>query len=114
MMNEEKRHHQRIDSLNLIAYTCLDETGEVAMQGMGRTLNVSEGGILLETYAEIDSRSDILLNIGLEDDLVEIKGTVVSSRPAKEGAYEAGIQFHDIGDRERTILKLYIQAFKGL
>jgi len=47
MTSNDKRLHLRIDSLNLLAYSCIDDTGQVVVQGMGRTLNVSQGGILL-------------------------------------------------------------------
>ena len=112
MTKEDKRNHPRFDALNLIAYTCSDETGQIIIQGMGRTLNISEGGMLLETHVQIDSQCDILLTIGLEDDLIEIKGKVVTSKPGKEDKFESGIQFLKFGKTELTILKLYIKAFK--
>ncbi|MBU0987333.1 MAG: PilZ domain-containing protein [Proteobacteria bacterium] len=114
MTKEDQRHHPRIYSLNLIAYACTDETGQVVMQGMGRTLNVSEGGMLLETHVQIDLQSTVLLTIGLEDDLIEISGKVITSKPGNEDKFEAGIQFTGIGEAELIILKLYIIAFKGL
>ena len=114
MTSEDKRLYPRIHSLNLISYDCLDETGQLIMQGMGRTLNVSEGGILLETHVQIEPESDVLLSIGLEDDLVEIKGKVITSKLGKEEKFESGIQFLEVGEDELVILKLYIKAFKGL
>ena len=54
MDQEDKRKNQRIDSHNLLTYSCLDKNGAVITQGMGRTLDVSEGGILLETQAKLD------------------------------------------------------------
>jgi hypothetical protein len=49
MTSENKRKHERIQSLNL-SYICLDEDANIIKQGMGRTLNISESGILLETH----------------------------------------------------------------
>ena len=54
MMTLEKRIKPRADSHNILSYVCLDEENEIVEQGMGRTLNVSEGGILLETHDSID------------------------------------------------------------
>ena len=42
----DKRRHTRYESLNL-SYVCLDENDNIIKQGMGRTLNISESGILL-------------------------------------------------------------------
>ena len=113
MTQEEKRLHPRFDALNLIAYDCVDESGQVVMRGMGRTLNVSEGGILLETHIQIEQQYDALLSIGLENDLIDIKGKIVFSKPGKVDKFEAGIKFLEIGATELDILKLYIKAFKN-
>ena len=112
MTQEDKRLHARINALNLISYECMDKTGQVVLQGMGRTLNVSEGGILLETHVQIEPHCTVSLTIGLEDDLVEISGTAVTSKPGEDDKFESGIRFADIGETELTVLILYIQAFK--
>ena len=56
MNTNEKRKHPRVNALNL-SYICLDEDQQVIKQGMGRTLNVSESGILLETHFPIEARA---------------------------------------------------------
>jgi hypothetical protein len=94
MTNEEKRKHQRIDSLNL-SYICLDEDQHVVKQGMGRTLNLSESGILLETYFPIGAEHTVILSIGLEESLLDVKGRPVYTRPKEQGMYEVGIEFLD-------------------
>jgi len=114
MMQEERRLHPRFDALHLIAYDFMDEDGQVVMRGMGKTLNISEGGILLETHIQIEQQYDVLLSIGLENDLIDIKGKVVASRPGKVDKFESGIKFLEIGETELAILKLYIKAFKKL
>jgi len=114
MGKEEKRIHARINALNLISYECSDETGQMVLQGMGRTLNISEGGILLETHVQLEPQHTVSLAIGLEDELIYISGTVVVSKPGKEDKFESGIQFADIGETELEVLKLFIQAFNEL
>ncbi len=114
MTQDDKRLHSRIDALNLIAYECMDESGQVVMHGMGRTLNISEGGILLKTHVQIEQQYDASLSIGLENDLIDIKGKVVASKPGKVDNFESGIKFLEISEKELSILKLYIKAFKEL
>jgi c-di-GMP-binding flagellar brake protein YcgR len=113
MTKDDKRVHPRIDALNLIGYDCMDEDGQVVLHGMGRTLNVSEGGILLETHVQIEQQYDASLSIGLEDDLIDIKGKVVASKPGKVDKFESGIKFLEISEKDLAILKLYIKAFKN-
>ncbi len=109
----EKRKSQRIDSPNLLSYICLDENNNEMIQGMGRTLNVSEGGILLETHVPIDPRYTVCLTIGLEDDLVHLKGHIIHQRRCEGGKFESGIEFMDVDERKRRLLRQYMTIFKG-
>ena len=111
MTTENKRRHSRVDSLNLLSYSCTDDTGQVVIQGMGRTLNVSQGGILLETHAQIDSSYTISLTIGLQEELIDINGQVVRSIPGKDDNYESGIKFHEMDEAALQLLNKYIKAF---
>jgi hypothetical protein len=110
-INDERRHHPRINALNLISYSCIDATKSVVAQGMGRTLNVSEDGILLETHIPIDPKNTIELAIGLEDEVINIKGSIMYSTPGKDEKYEAGIEFVDTDEATIEILKKYIKVF---
>lgn len=111
---KQKRKHDRIGSLNLLNYVCLDENNEEVVQGMGRTLNVSQGGILLETHVLMDKRHIVSLSIGLENEMVDIKGKVIYYRDGKEGKFESGIQFQGITEKSLKILNRYIIAFREL
>ena len=111
MVTDERRHHPRINALNLISYSCFDATKSVVAQGMGRTLNVSEDGILLETHVSINPQYVIELAIGLEDELINIKGSIIFSTPGKDEKFEAGIEFVETDDATIEILKKYIKVF---
>jgi c-di-GMP-binding flagellar brake protein YcgR len=113
MTTREKRQHYRVDSLNLLSYTCQDEDGNLVKHGMGRTLNVSESGILLETHIELDPQYIVLLTIGLEEDLVEIHGQVVHSKKVPDGKIESGIHFSEMDDAAKAVLTKYIEAFEA-
>lgn len=112
MSTEEKRKHHRIDSLHLLNYVYTDEKSEDAMQGMGRTLNISEAGILLETHTPpISVGSVVSLTIGFEEEVVDIKGRVVYTKESKNDMYESGIEFFDVDADAKKILEQYIEAF---
>ena len=49
-MNTERRRYIRPESLNLLDYLVVDEAGRPGDYSMARTLNVSKGGILMETH----------------------------------------------------------------
>jgi hypothetical protein len=113
MTTANHRKHPRIDSLNLLHYTCIDQHQQEVGQGMGRTLNVSVSGIRLETHAPLDTDSVVALTIGLEDDTIQIKGQVVHLEPNSEGRFEAGIEFFDVGQAEQAMLQKYIALFES-
>ena len=107
MTSADKRKHERIHSLNL-SYLCLDENHNIVKQGMGRTLNISESGILLETHFPVESTHVIQLTISLEEDLLDIKGQPVHITPKDDGKYEIGIQFIEPDPDTTRRLKKYI------
>jgi hypothetical protein len=109
MTSENKRKHERIRSLNL-SYICLDEEENVIKQGMGRTLNISESGILLETHFPIESQHVVQLTVSLEEDLLDLKGKPVHVHSKEEGKYEIGIQFVDLDQHATDLLKNFISA----
>ncbi|MFH2065278.1 MAG: PilZ domain-containing protein [Pseudomonadota bacterium] len=111
---EQKRKYDRIGSLHLLNYVCLDENNEEVNQGMGRTLNVSQGGILLETHVPLDKKHVISLSIGLEEELVDIHGTVIYCREGKKGKTESGIEFQNIDETSLQVLNRYIKAFREM
>jgi len=52
-LNEErpKTRHKRLETLNLVSLSHRDPDGRVDLEIVGRTLDLSEGGILLEFFA---------------------------------------------------------------
>jgi len=113
MTTDEKRKNQRVDSPNLLSYVCLDENNNEIIQGMGRTLNVSEGGILLETHVPIGTQYIVSLTIGLEDDLMNFKGSITHHQKREDGKFESGIEFIEMDERKCRFLRQYIVIFTG-
>jgi len=111
MTAENKRKHERIRSLNL-SYICLDEDNNIVKQGMGRTLNISESGILLETNFPIESNHTIQLTISLEEDLLDIVGKAVHVRSINGGKYQIGIQVIDLDKDTAKLLNKFIDTRK--
>ncbi len=112
MDNNENRKNPRIDSHNLISYIRLDKNGNPVGQGMGRTLNISEGGILLETHVPIDPQYVLSFAINLEDEIIDIKGIVTYNKKRYDNKYETGIQFIEMDESRIKILKQFAVMFK--
>lgn len=109
---EERRKHQRSGAQNLLYYVCLDEDCENVRQGMGKTLNVSLDGILLETHVAIELNHMVSLSIGLEEQTVDIVGKVVHTGKGENGMFKAGIEFQKFDAEARNVLEAFIAAFE--
>ena len=104
LMVTEKRQHQRVSTLNLLHYVCLDDDGSHLEQGMGKTLDISQGGLLMETHIQIEAPFIMLLALGFEEELVDIKGEVVYSRKNEAGMYESGVKFLETNEKINRIV----------
>jgi hypothetical protein len=110
----EKRKYTRITSSNLLSYTCMNIENMVVQQGMGKTLDVSEGGILLETHVPIDAGDTVHLDIGFKDEVATIVGNVAYTRQGENGRAESGIRFEACSDKGHEILLSFIENFKRM
>ena len=107
MTFKNKRKHQRFKTLNL-SYICLDENQNIVKQGMGRTLNISESGILLETHFPIEFKHTVQLTLSLEEDLLDITGKPIHAKSTGAGRYEIGIQFFELDQNTNRVIKKFI------
>jgi hypothetical protein len=106
------RRSPRLDTFNLLHFQLLGPGVPYASRGMGRTLNASENGMLLEVYAPVQEGQEILVTVGLEEDLVDLRGRVAYAKPAEGTAHQAGIEFLDMDARGRDVLARYLRAFR--
>ena len=113
MTPTEHRHSIRKNSLHLLDYLIIDQHGLQTTYSMGRTLDVSENGLKLETTHEISKGDTLLITVGLEEDLVDLRGEVVHTE-ILDGCYITGIEFLDISAEGRRIFKKYAEAFRSM
>jgi len=76
---------------------------------MGRAINVSQEGILIETHKPIDSKYIRLMLIGIEDELIQVKGNIVYCLPDRSKMFRTGIQFFETKEK---ILSFVINLVK--
>jgi hypothetical protein len=114
MTNQEKRKHSRTASLRLLNYIAYDKIEVETAQGMGRTLNVSESGIMLETHHPFNVDQVISLKIGFEEKVVDVRGRVIYTRQNTVGLYQSGIEFCDVDNAALLVLRQYSAAFNSV
>ncbi len=109
-MTTERRRFIRPEALNLLDYLVVDAQGRQGEYSMGRTLNVSRGGILMETHIPLPVGQQVMITLGLEDNLVDIMGRIVYATYSA-GMHQNGIEFFHVAETDRRILEHYTEAF---
>jgi hypothetical protein len=114
MDDRQRRKWDRKSTLNLVEYVILGDNGEHLSRGMGRTRNVSEGGLLLETYRPLEPEQNVRISVGLGDDLIELKGRIVHLHPpippSSKDHYCSGVELTEINEEGKRLLRKYIKA----
>lgn len=109
---QDRRSSERIDTLNFVHYV-LDGCGEGDIQNMGRTLDASEKGMLLQTSAPLPVGQRITLNVGLADNIVELSGEIVHCVETAQGLCNSGIEFDALAAGQLEKLKNFLTAFSA-
>lgn len=106
------RRAPRIKSINLVSYARHNESLKVDEDGgVARTVNLSESGILLETYSPLPLESVIEIDISLGDRLVTVSGEVTRAETVDKGVYRLGIRFREsAGSSGRKALRDYLSS----
>jgi hypothetical protein len=107
----ERRKHTRVETRNHILYESMDNEGQIVCRSMGKAINISQSGILLESPDPIEKGNVTLVTVDLENNLIEMKGSLIYCRETDSGMYQSGFSF--IGSDEETskfavkLIKLY-------
>lgn len=90
----------------------VDESGNKGEYSMGRTLDVSINGIKMETVNAIPENSNLLITLGIEDELVDVSGQLIHSRKTASRCV-SGIEFGEVKADDRAVLRRYVDEFQA-
>ena len=102
---KEKRTSRRIRSLNLTSYIPIKADRQEYIVSIGRTLDVSEGGVKVETHRRLADGTELEMHIAIEDKIITAKGEVVHTEELKNGLFGTGIRFTSINEKDRRSLR---------
>ena len=108
---KEKRRFPRIESENIVGYVLYNELKKKVDQGSGRTKNLSQTGVLLETQSILKGSYIILVTINIDGKKIKAKGRVVTSRYVESsGCYLTGIEFIGPKDEQLEAIVAFVKA----
>lgn len=113
-MIKDRRQHSRVNTSNFISYVCIDGCGNETTQGMGKAINISQDGILIETHKVIESEYILLMVVGIGDELIEVKGNIVYSLPDDSRMFRTGIQFLETKEKILSFVINLVKTFSKL
>lgn len=112
--DNEKRRHPRIITSNFIEYILFDEKQNRLYQGEGRTMNLSQSGVLLETQKPLLGSFALLIISSLKKKNLKVKGRIVHTRkPYNSNFYLTGIEFIDNKDEEINDLIASVKTYNS-
>jgi len=79
-----RRKTPRVKTQNLISYFTYNENGILISHGLGIALDISKGGILLETPYSMEPGSLVLNATDRNKNPIEVKGNLISSKATSE------------------------------
>lgn len=103
----EKRRQPRVTFQGMVFAEQVETPPPSTNATMGKTIDISEGGVLLEADVHFPFLSVIKLGLVLGSQMVDIKGQVVRLSKQRDGSIRMGIQFVDLTPADRNSLRNY-------
>ena len=108
---EDRRRDPRFESLNLVQCNVSTASGE-ELDTLGRTLDISESGILLELAESLPALPSlpetVNLTVAIEDRIIEARGKVVHQKQ-QGGSATAGVEFSVIAEDDREYIADFLR-----
>lgn len=93
----ERRREPRERTFQLVNVSLVNRAGE-RDQSLGRTLDLSRGGLRVELDHDVSPGTRVQVDLALREALVSAPAEVRSVEPARDGGYLLGLEFVDLDD----------------
>lgn len=92
-MTNERRMHERMSVNHPMVYTVFDREGAIQTHGVGRALDISPEGLMMETHVPVREKR-LRIRIALSGGRnVTVNGILVYSMPHRPEIYRNGVRF---------------------
>ena len=106
-----RRKHKRLKTRNLIYHLTYDIRGKIISQGLSKALNISKGGMLLETPEPIEKGLLSLMATDEKNNLIEIDGNLVYCKKTSTGRHRSGVSFLASDEEATTFVTKLIKEY---
>ncbi|MBU1168821.1 MAG: PilZ domain-containing protein [Proteobacteria bacterium] len=110
---KEQRRKPRIETSNFVGYTIFDLDRKTIDQGTGRTINLSQNGLLLKTQKALKGAFVMLMTIDLDGNDVRVEGRLIySAENPTTGHYLSGVEFTGSKDKQLQAIVTFVKAYQ--
>jgi len=111
MGKKERRKYPRVQIMDPISYLSLDSGGEILEQNIAVVRNVSQTGIQIESFLEVNSKYLSLMFFDLDKHPIEVKGEVIYCKRNESGQFNIGINFVETSDENLQFVKALVKSY---
>ena len=111
MGKKERRKYPRVQIMDPISYLSLDSGGEILEQNIAVVRNVSQTGIQIESFLEVNSKYLSLMFFDLDKHQIELKGEVIYCKRNESGQFNIGINFVGTPDENLQFVKALVKSY---
>jgi hypothetical protein len=109
-----KSRTRRLETLNLVSFTHRDTDDRVDLEAVGRTLDLSEGGILLEIPQPVPSgNTEVDVTLGIREHVIRALGEIIHQRSLENGNFGVGIAFKNLSSEDSRVIKNFLGEDDG-
>ncbi len=102
---DDRRKYPRV---NVTIFMKLKNESDINMQE-SESIDISEGGICIKSKTKYSQGNIVILQLFLGDKLVDIEGKVKWMKQYKEGNYDLGIEYINVGNKDLEEIKKYME-----
>lgn len=101
---QERRNSVRLKMIYPAIYTRYDNKGRAYDEKPSRSVNISLGGMRLQSSFPVSTKEVLDIAVALADSLVSFKGEVIYVNHSQEEVFELGISIKEIRNLDRIAL----------
>ena len=107
----DRRKFPRTTTRNFISFVTYYKNGRIESHRTGTAIDVSQGGILLETAEKLEANNISLIATSAENKLIEIKAEVAYSKQIDYRKFKNGIRLRGKHDENVQFAASLIRAY---
>jgi len=107
-MPDDRRVSVRVELISLANVDHMaGKSGQVTFSTIGKTINISQNGALIEVYKQVPLRGRLLLKMTLRENILQMHAAVIWHKH-EDGRFLLGLRFESMDAHSRSLLESFV------